>query len=92
MSGVCVVLEQKEKSVSRISWEAVAAGQWLASHLGLELTAAVIGADTGAAAQEVATKSVAKVTRIEHALLAQYTPDGFSGALEQFIASLQPAA
>lgn len=90
MSGVCVVLEQRDGAVGRISWEAVAAGQWLATHLGLELSAAVIGADTSAAAREIATKSAGKVTRIEHALLKQYTPDGFSRALEQFIAREKP--
>jgi electron transfer flavoprotein alpha subunit len=90
MSGVCVVLELRDGAIGRISWEAVAAGQWLAAHLGLELSAAVIGADASAAAQEIATKSVGKVTRIEHALLKQYTPDGFSRALEQFIAQEKP--
>jgi electron transfer flavoprotein alpha subunit len=90
MSGVWVVVEQREGSIGRISWEAIAAGKWLASKLGLEANAAVAGAGTESAAAQVATKALAKVVRIEHALLAQYTSDGFSRALEQFIAQEKP--
>ena len=85
MSGVLVVLEQKEGAIGRISWEAVAAGQWLATSLGLPLSAAVIGTGLESAAAAVAGKAVGKVTRIEHPLLAQYTPDGFSRALDQYL-------
>jgi len=90
MSGVCVVLEQKEGAIGRIGWEALAAGQWLATKLGLPVSAAVLGADVGAIAASVASKAVSKVTRIEHPLLAQYTPDGYSLALEQFIRQDSP--
>jgi electron transfer flavoprotein alpha subunit len=90
MSDVWVVLEQKDGAVGRISWEALAAGQWLAGKLGRQLSAAVVGADTGAVAAQIATKAAAKVARIEHALLAQYTPDGFSITLEQFIGQEKP--
>jgi electron transfer flavoprotein alpha subunit len=36
-------------------------------------------------------KSVAKVVRVEHPLLAAYTADGFTLALEQFLAAEKPA-
>jgi electron transfer flavoprotein alpha subunit len=90
MSGIWVVVEQREGSIGRISREAVAAGKWLAAKLGLEASAAVIGASTESAAALVAAKAVAKVVRIEHALLAQYTSDGYSRALEQFISQEKP--
>ena len=90
MSGVWVVVEQREGSIGRISWEAIAAGKWLAGKLGLEANAVVIGSGTEPAATQVAAKAVAKVVRIEHALLAQYTSDGYSRALEQFIAQEKP--
>jgi electron transfer flavoprotein alpha subunit len=90
MSGVLVVLEQKDGAIGRISWEAVAAGQWLAEKLGAQTSAAVIGANVEGAAAEIAKQALAKVVRIEHALLAQYTSDGFSRALEQFIAAEKP--
>jgi electron transfer flavoprotein alpha subunit len=41
-------------------------------------------------AAEIATKAVAKVVRLEHALLADYTSDAFTLALEQFIRAEQP--
>jgi electron transfer flavoprotein alpha subunit len=90
MSGVLTVLEQRDGACGRISWEALAAGQWLGTKLSFEVTAAVIGADTAAPATEIAGKAVAKVVRIEHPLLAQYTSDGFSRALEQFIEQEKP--
>jgi electron transfer flavoprotein alpha subunit len=91
MSGILVVIEQREGRVARISWEALAAAETLAKQLGLEATAVVIGAETEGAAAEVATHSVSKVLRVEHALLARYTADGFTIALEQLIRSESPA-
>jgi electron transfer flavoprotein alpha subunit len=90
MSGVYVIIEDRGGRVGRISWEAVAAANLLAAQSGTKATAIVIGAQTDALAQQVATKGVAKVVRIEHALLDQYTADGFTYALEQFIAAESP--
>jgi len=90
MSGVCVVLEQKDGAVGRVGWEALAAGAWLGAKLGLDVSAAVIGAGVSAPASAAAAKAVARIVRIEHPLLAQYTPDGFTIALEQFIAQEKP--
>ncbi len=87
MSGVYVVLEDRGGRISRISWEALAAANMLAGQSGTKANAIVIGAQTEAFAKEAATKGVAKVIRIEHPLLTQYTSDGFTAALEQFIRS-----
>jgi electron transfer flavoprotein alpha subunit len=91
MSGILVVIEHKEGRIARISWEAVAAAQRLAAQLSQPVTAVVIGAETEAIAAEVAAHPVAKVIRVEHPLLAQYTPDGFTLALQQLIAQESPA-
>ncbi len=90
MSGVYVVLEDRGGRVSRISWEAVAAANLLAAQSGAKATAVVIGAQTDALAKEAATRGIGKVVRIEHPLLAQYTADGFTAALEQFIGAEVP--
>lgn len=90
MSGVWVILEEREGRVGRISWEALAAGHELAKQLGLTISAVVPGAQTEAPAAEVATKDLDKVVRLEHALLSPYTPDGFLSALEQFLRTAQP--
>jgi electron transfer flavoprotein alpha subunit len=85
MSGIWVVLEERDGSVSRASWEALAAGQKLSEITGQPLQAGVIGASTEALAGEAKSKAVTKVARIEHPLLAPYTPDGYTLALQQFI-------
>ena len=90
MSGIYVVLEDRGGRISRISWEAVAAANLLAAQLSTKPTAIVIGSQTDSLAKEAATKDVAKVVRVEHPLLAQYTSDGFTAALEQFIRAESP--
>ena len=90
MSAIWVVMEERDGRASRISFEAVAAGQKLAALTGLVVNAVVIGAQTEALAAEVAAKALAKVVRLEHALLAAYTADGFTLALQQFIEAEKP--
>src|SRR5215467_5436181 len=84
---VLLVLEERGGKVSRISWEAAAAAQQLGSPQ--EITAVVIGAQTEALASEAA-KQFGKVVRVEHALLAHYTSDGFAAALHQLIQKENP--
>jgi electron transfer flavoprotein alpha subunit len=85
MSGILVVLEERDGRVSRTSWEALAAGQHLAARTNQALRATVIGASTESLAAETASKAVAGVIRVEHPLLAPYTPDGYVAALHQLI-------
>lgn len=90
MSGVYVVLEDRNGRIGRISFEAIVAANLLAAQSGSKPTAIVIGAQTEALANEAATKGVGKVVRIEHALLSPYTSDGYIAALQQFIAAESP--
>ena len=90
MSGVYVVLEDRNGRIGRISFEAIAAANLLAAQSGAKPTAIVIGAQTEALANEAATKGVGKVVRVEHALLSPYTADGYTAALQQFIAAESP--
>jgi electron transfer flavoprotein alpha subunit len=90
MSGIYVVLEDRKGRFGRISLEAIAAANILAAQSGSNPTAIVIGAQTEALAAEAATKGVGKVVRIEHALLASYTSDGYTAALQQFTAAESP--
>src|SRR6202011_1288097 len=66
------------------------AGQHLASKTGEPVNAVVIGASTEAQAAEAATKALRKVVRIEHPSLAQYTSDGYTLALQQFLEKENP--
>jgi electron transfer flavoprotein alpha subunit len=91
MSGIVVVLEERDGRVGRTSWEALAAAQHLGAQTSQPVNAVVIGANTEAQATEAAAKSVAGVIRVDHALLAAYTPDGFTIALHQLIEKESPA-
>jgi electron transfer flavoprotein alpha subunit len=90
MSGIYVVLEERDGRVSRISWEALAAAKLLAAQSGEPVSAIVIGASTEALANEAAVKPVSSVIRVEHPLLAQYTSDGYTLALQQVIQKSAP--
>jgi len=90
MSGVLVIVDQRAGRISRTSWEAVAAARHLGAQLGLPVSAAIVGADTGALATEMASRPIANVVRIEHPLLAPYSADGFTLALQQLIENERP--
>jgi electron transfer flavoprotein alpha subunit len=90
MSGVLVVMEQRGGAWNRMSFEALAAGQQLAAKLGVECSAAVIGAGVEALASELASKKLAKAYTAQHALLKTYTADGYVIALEQLIKQASP--
>lgn len=86
MSGVLVVLEHRGGSINRMSFEALAAGRQLAERLGLECSAAVLG-ESGAGG----SVGGAKVYSVEHALLKDYTADGYVAGLEQLVKKVEPA-
>jgi electron transfer flavoprotein alpha subunit len=90
MSGVWVVLEERGGRLGRINWEALAAGKQLGAQLNLPVQAVLPGAQTESLAAEAARNGAAKVMRLEHALLAAYTADGFTLALEQFVRAQNP--
>ncbi|MBI1895815.1 MAG: electron transfer flavoprotein subunit alpha/FixB family protein [Acidobacteria bacterium] len=90
MSGVLVITEQFRGAWRPISWEALAAGQQLASQLGTKAGAAVLGSGIGTLAQELAGKQLDRVYTVDHELLATYTADAFTAAAEQLVRQMQP--
>src|SRR6185369_1551600 len=58
---------------------------------GLPIKIAVAGADTAAAARELAASGVAEVLHADHPSLAPYTPDGFTVVLQQIVEQAAPA-
>lgn len=90
MSGVWVVLEERGGRLGRINWEALAAGKQLGALLNLPVQAILPGAQTEGLAAEAARNGAAKIVRLEHPLLAAYTADGFTIALEQFVRAEKP--
>jgi electron transfer flavoprotein alpha subunit len=73
-----------------MSFEALAAGIELGRGLGRTVTAAVVGSGVDALAAELAGYGVERVLSIDHALLAEYTPDGYTAALGQVIRERKP--
>jgi electron transfer flavoprotein alpha subunit len=86
MSGILVVTERSGGVWHRMSWETVAAGQQLAAQIGQTVSAAVVGE-----AGELTGKKLDRVYTVEHDLLANYTADGFTAALEQLIRKTNPS-
>ncbi len=86
--SILLVLEESGGKIKRASWEALAAALRLGP--AQSITAVVIGVQTEALAAEAAVKPVGKVVRVEHPLLAPYTADGFSLALEQLVGAEKP--
>jgi len=85
---ILVVAEQRDGTLSRTSWETLAAAQQLADQMPVK--AVLLGASVGAAAAELAT-AVTDMWTVEHPALAAYTPDGFTLALQHVVAQASPA-
>jgi electron transfer flavoprotein alpha subunit len=83
---ILAVLEHQSGRLHRMSWETLAAAQ----QLGAEVDAAVIGAGIAALAQEVAAKKLSKVFVVEHALLENYTADGYAATVEALVRNTNP--
>ena len=88
--SVLVCLEQRGGKWNRMSFEALSAGQKIAEARNIPVQAAVMGADIEGLANEAAGYGVEKVFAIDHPLLRDYTPDGYTTALEQLIQSAKP--
>ena len=91
MSGVLVILEQRGGAWNRMSWETLAAGQQLGAELGQPVYAAVAGSSLDALGVELSTKKLNKVHLLDHPLLANYTADGFTEAVEQLVRAHAPS-
>jgi electron transfer flavoprotein alpha subunit len=91
MSSVLVVMEQRAGVWNKMSFEALAAGQQLAAKLGAGVSAAVVGNNLQALAGWSSSGKVDVAFAVEHALLKEYTADGYVAALEQLIKKLAPA-
>jgi len=93
MSSVLVVLEIKDHQISRLSWEALAAGHALATNVGLPLDVALVHGWTeeNMILAAMHGKSPRRAYLIDHALLHAYTSDGYTAACAQLIEHAKPA-
>ena len=88
--GILVFIEHRDGVLNKTSLEAIAAAQSLASQLQQPVSAILLGSDVSALAQEIAGYQLAKVLCAHNAKLSQYTPDGYSDAMERMIRQLDP--
>ena len=91
MSSVLVILEIKDRAISRISWEAMAAAHTLAEGRGLPVDIAVVTSPTNPILAKVLGKPPRTIHAIDHKLLHAYTSDGYTEACAQLIAHVKPA-
>jgi len=88
--GILVFVEHRSGVLNKTSLEAIAAAQNLASQLQQQVTAVIVGSDVQALGQEIAAYDLARVILATNAQLADYTPDGYSDAMESIVRQLDP--
>jgi electron transfer flavoprotein alpha subunit len=87
---IAVVTEQRQGKWNSASFETLVAAQQIASTASGTISAVVIGKGVAGLAEELAGKNVAEVLLVEHELLENYTPDGYSAALKQVVEAAKP--
>jgi electron transfer flavoprotein alpha subunit len=90
MSGILAVLEQRDNKLHKSALEALAAAQEIGAKLDLPVFAAVLGSGVEPVAQTLSGYNLKNVHAVDHELLAQYTPDGYTVALKHLIEAHQP--
>ncbi|MDQ2976398.1 MAG: electron transfer flavoprotein subunit alpha/FixB family protein, partial [Acidobacteriota bacterium] len=88
--GILVFIEHRNGVLNKTSLEAIAAAQSLGSQLQQALTAVILGPEPSALAQEIGGYDLAKVVTATNAKLNDYTPDGYSDAMERVVRQLDP--
>jgi electron transfer flavoprotein alpha subunit len=88
--SILAILEQRAGQWNRQSFEALAAAAKIAQLQNLPLQAAILGTNLQELGKQAAGCGVERVHLLEHALLADYTPDGYTAALEQLIHRQDP--
>jgi electron transfer flavoprotein alpha subunit len=83
MSTILVVAEHHGGRINRASFEAIAAAQ----QLGDAVTVVLPGQDVARVASDLAVAEVREVVTLEHALLQNYTADGYVAALHAWISA-----
>jgi electron transfer flavoprotein alpha subunit len=90
--SVLVVLEHRGGKWNRMSFEALEAGGKIGQLLSAPVQAAVLGSGIDELVRQAAAYAVSKVFALDHALLANYTQEAYTAALEQLINAQHPKA
>src|SRR5690348_11747465 len=87
---ILFISEQREGKWNKVSFEALAAAQQIASQAKASVSGLVIGQSVAGLADELTGYQLEEVLLVENALLEKYTPDGYSIALKQAIEQSKP--
>ena len=88
--GILVFIEHKGGELNKTSLEAVAAAQKLGGDTAQKVSAVVLGSGVQSLAQDIASYDLEKVVHVDHAQLADYTPDAYAAAMEQAVRNSDP--
>jgi electron transfer flavoprotein alpha subunit len=88
---ILVIAEQRDGKLNRASWESIAGAQRVGLASSEPIVVAIPGAGVDGVASELSAASVAEVVMLDSAVLASYTADGFTAALQAAIAELSPS-
>jgi electron transfer flavoprotein alpha subunit len=89
--GILLFVEQRDKTLSRTSVEALVAAQRIAAQTGDRISAVVLGNGISAVASEIASMKLDVVYTVEDPKLDEYTPDAYVAALTQVVDRLKPS-
>ncbi|MBC7909889.1 MAG: electron transfer flavoprotein subunit alpha/FixB family protein [Pyrinomonadaceae bacterium] len=89
-NGILVFAEHRDGSLNKTSFEAIAAAQSLGAELGQEVSAVLLGSGASGLAEEIAAYALSKVIYAENEKLKEYTPDGYTDAMERVIRAADP--
>jgi electron transfer flavoprotein alpha subunit len=87
---ILLITEQRDAKWNKVSFETLTAAQQIAQQTSGSISAVVIGKNIAALAEELASSQLDEVLAIDHPLLENYTPDGFTIALRQAIEAANP--
>ena len=90
--AIWVILQHRDGTLHRGSWEAIAAGHAIATATGGSVSAVVLGDDPSAVAATVAEQAaIEAVLTVSSPVLAGYTPGAYVGALAPAIRKHAPS-
>lgn len=89
-NGILVFTEHREGAFNKITFEAIAAAQDISGQVNQPITLVVLGSGFQDLAKQVAAYHCDKVIYADNELLAEYTPDGYTDAMEQIVKAVNP--
>jgi electron transfer flavoprotein alpha subunit len=88
---ILIVAEQRNGTLNRSTLEAIVAAQKIGKELNKEVAALILGKSIQNLANDLTGKGVKEVLMADHEKLGEYTPDGYTAAVEQVIQKEKPA-